>query len=230
MAELAQAQIRNHRAPQRTDGAASLGRRWSPTGRKCRCPWPRPPRITRRWCWIGAGFAATPSWPSSGCRPMCCTNSRRNVPSPPTCARCEHRFDHFDLADAIDFVSIESTSAIKPKSADLACEIDMLRSLKKTDIRTPDGDSGFWVMEQKAGNVTWQEVNSLVRPGVSAHVHLPVDLPRRDGGVVLPLAATAHRFGEIPRRGPAASSAQGRPHLQGNRADRRGIETARARR
>ncbi len=77
-----------------------------------------------------------------------------------------HRFDHFDLADAIDFVSIESTSAIKPKSAELACEIDMLRSLKKTDVRTPDGDTGFWVMEQKAGNVTWQEVNSLIRPGI----------------------------------------------------------------
>jgi beta-galactosidase len=77
-----------------------------------------------------------------------------------------HRFDHFDLAEAIDFVSIESSAALKPKSAELACEIDMLRSLKKKDIRTPDGDQGFWVMEQKAGNVSWQDVNSLVRPGV----------------------------------------------------------------
>jgi beta-galactosidase len=77
-----------------------------------------------------------------------------------------HRFDHFDLAEVIDFVSIESTAALRPKSAELACEIDMLRSLKKTGIRSPDGDCGFWVMEQKAGNVTWQEVNSLVRPGV----------------------------------------------------------------
>jgi beta-galactosidase len=77
-----------------------------------------------------------------------------------------HRFDHFDLAEIIDFVSIESTAVLKAKSAELACEIDMLRSLKKTGIRTPDGDTGFWVMEQKAGNVTWQDVNSLVRPGV----------------------------------------------------------------
>src|SRR6266481_1790906 len=77
-----------------------------------------------------------------------------------------HRFDHFDLAEAIDFVSIENTAAIKAKSSELACEIDMLRSLKKSDIRTPDGDSGFWVIEQKAGNVSWQDVNSLVRPGV----------------------------------------------------------------
>ncbi len=78
-----------------------------------------------------------------------------------------HRFDHFDLAEVIDFVSIESTAAIKAKSAELACEIDMLRSLKKSGIRTPDGeDSGFWVMEQKAGNVSWQDVNSTVRPGL----------------------------------------------------------------
>lgn len=77
-----------------------------------------------------------------------------------------HRFDHFDLAEVIDFVSIESTAALKAKAAELACEIDMLRSLKKTGIRTPDGDAGFWVIEQKAGNVSWQEVNSLVRPGV----------------------------------------------------------------
>ena len=78
-----------------------------------------------------------------------------------------HKFDHFDLAEVVDFVSIESQAAIKAKSGELACEIDMLRSLKKTGIRMPDGsDSGFWVMEQKAGNVSWQQVNSLVRPGV----------------------------------------------------------------
>lgn len=77
-----------------------------------------------------------------------------------------HRFDHFDVAEVIDFVSIESTAAIKARTAELACEIDMLRSLKKTGIRAPDGGEGFWVMEHKAGNVNWQEVNSLVRPGV----------------------------------------------------------------
>ena len=77
-----------------------------------------------------------------------------------------HRFDHFDLAEQLDFVSIESSAAIKAKPAENACEIDMLRSLKKTDVRAPDGNSGFWVMEQKAGNVNWQEVNSIVRPGV----------------------------------------------------------------
>jgi beta-galactosidase len=77
-----------------------------------------------------------------------------------------HRFDHYDMAEVLDFVSIESTAALKSNPSEVACEIDMLRSLKKTGIRTPDGDSGFWVMEQKAGNANWQEVNALVRPGV----------------------------------------------------------------
>jgi beta-galactosidase len=77
-----------------------------------------------------------------------------------------HRFDHFDVAEVLDFVAAESTAAIRANPSEMACEIDMLRSLKKTGIRTPDGDAGFWVMEQKAGNVNWQEVNSLVRPGV----------------------------------------------------------------
>ncbi len=78
----------------------------------------------------------------------------------------QRKFDHFDMADALDFVSIESNAAIKAKSAELACDIDMLRSLKKSDITTPDGDNGFWVIEQKAGHVNWQDVNPLVRPGI----------------------------------------------------------------
>ena len=77
-----------------------------------------------------------------------------------------HKFDHFDMAEVLDFVSIEGTAAIRTKSADLACEIDMLRSLKKEGGRAPDGGNGFWVMEHKAGNVSWEDVNSLVRPGV----------------------------------------------------------------
>jgi beta-galactosidase len=75
-------------------------------------------------------------------------------------------FDHFDMAELLDFVSLDSNATIKSKSAELACEIDMMRSLKKQNVRTPDGDCGFWVIEQKAGNVNWQEINSLVRPGV----------------------------------------------------------------
>jgi beta-galactosidase len=76
------------------------------------------------------------------------------------------KFDHFDMAEVIDFVSVDSNATIKSRSSELACEIDMMRSLKKTGIRTPDGEGGFWVIEQKAGNVDWQDVNSLVRPGV----------------------------------------------------------------
>ena len=75
-------------------------------------------------------------------------------------------FDHFDVAGVLDFVSLDSNATINTKSAELACEIDMIRSLKKENVRTPDGDCGFWVIEQKAGNVNWQDVNSLVRPGV----------------------------------------------------------------
>ena len=75
-------------------------------------------------------------------------------------------FDHFDMAETMDFVSVDSNATMKTRSAELACDIDMLRSLKKENIRTPNGDCGFWVIEQKAGNVNWQEVNSLLRPGV----------------------------------------------------------------
>lgn len=78
----------------------------------------------------------------------------------------QRRFDHFDVAKILDFVSVESDTVIKTKAAELACDIDILRSLKKDDIRTPDGDCGFWVIEQRAGQVHWHDVNSLVRPGV----------------------------------------------------------------
>jgi len=75
-------------------------------------------------------------------------------------------FDHFDVAQALDFVAVDSNAAIKSKSSELACELDMMRSLKKTGIKMPDGEEGFWVIEQKAGQVNWQDVNSLVRPQV----------------------------------------------------------------
>jgi beta-galactosidase len=76
------------------------------------------------------------------------------------------KYDHFDMADAVDFVSIESNVVTKAKTTELACDIDLLRSLKKSEIKTPDGDCGFWAMEQKVGQVNWQDVNALVRPGL----------------------------------------------------------------
>jgi beta-galactosidase len=88
------------------------------------------------------------------------------IPTTTNLRALQRRFDHFDVAKAVDFVSVESNAAIKSKAAELACDIDILRSLKKEGIRTPDGDCGFWVIEQKAGQVNWQDVNSLVRPGV----------------------------------------------------------------
>jgi beta-galactosidase len=72
----------------------------------------------------------------------------------------------FDAAETIDFVSAISNANIKSKSAENALEIDLMRSLKKEGVRLPGEDNGFWVMEQKAGHVNWQDVNSLVRPGV----------------------------------------------------------------
>ena len=76
------------------------------------------------------------------------------------------KFDHFDMAEVVDFVSIESNAVVKAKTSELACDIDLLRSLKKSDVKTPDGESGFWAMEQKVGQVNWQDVNALVRPGL----------------------------------------------------------------
>jgi len=77
-----------------------------------------------------------------------------------------NKFDHFDLAETLDFVSITSTAAVKMKFSETACDLDMMRSLKKTNIVAPDGDNGFWVMEQKAGQTSFHEVNALIRPGV----------------------------------------------------------------
>ncbi len=85
----------------------------------------------------------------------------------------------------------------------------MLRSLKKTGIRTPDGDTGFWVMEQKAGNVNWQEVNSLVRPGVLRMFTYQLVSRGATGDAVFPLAPAALRHRKISRRRPAAQPRSG---------------------
>jgi len=89
-----------------------------------------------------------------------------NIPVTVTMRAFLRQYDHFDMAGVVDFVSIESNVVMKAATAELACDIDMLRSLKKSDIRTPDGDCGFWAMEQKVGQVNWQDVNSLVQPGL----------------------------------------------------------------
>jgi beta-galactosidase len=75
-------------------------------------------------------------------------------------------FDHFDVAGVLDFVGMDSEATIKAKSSENACALDMMRGLKKAESRAPGDDCGFWVVEQKAAHVNWQDVNSLVRPGV----------------------------------------------------------------
>lgn len=122
----------------------------------------------------------------------------------------KHRFDHFDLAEVLDFVSVESTAAIRTKPAEIACEIDMLRSLKKEDIKTPDGDIGFWVMEQKAGNVSWQEVNSVVRPGVLRM--FTYQLVSRGATAILFFRWRQSRFGSEKFHGAVLPH-----HVEGNR-------------
>lgn len=76
------------------------------------------------------------------------------------------QLDYFDMAEGLDFVSLDSDATAKSRPSEIASSIDFIRSLKKRDSRTPDGDEGFWVIEQKAGNVSWSDVNALVRPGV----------------------------------------------------------------
>lgn len=88
-----------------------------------------------------------------------------NCPVTSNLRALSRQFDHFDVAEALDFVSLDSNATMKNRSAELACEVDMMRSLKKENIVTPDGDTGFWVIEQKAGHVNWLDVNSLLRPG-----------------------------------------------------------------
>ncbi len=139
-----------------------------------------------------------------------------------------HRFDHFDLAEVIDFVSIESNASIKTKSSELACEIDMLRSLKKTGVRTPDGDTGFWVMEQKAGQVNWQDVNSLVRPGVLRM--FTYQLVSRGATAILFFRWRQPRIGSEKFYGAVLPHhLEGQPDLSGNQPDWRRTQTARAR-
>ncbi len=76
-------------------------------------------------------------------------------------------FDYFDMAEVVDFVSMDSDATGSSRASDVACSIDFLRSVKKSAASLPNDEEGFWVMEQKAGHVAWGEVNSLVRPGIT---------------------------------------------------------------
>ncbi len=75
-------------------------------------------------------------------------------------------YDHFDMAAALDFASLDTFAMVRNQPAENAVEFDITRSLKRSGVTAPGGEEGFWVIEQKAGNVNWQDVNSLLRPGV----------------------------------------------------------------
>ena len=88
-------------------------------------------RTIRRCCWTGTAFAATPSLPSSACRPMCCTKFARTIPSPSTCARSAANSIISTWRTWWTSFPSKANAAIKAKSSELACDIDILRSLKK---------------------------------------------------------------------------------------------------
>jgi len=121
-----------------------------------------------------------------------------------------YRFDHFDLAEAIDFVSMESQASPQAKPSEKAFDIDLLRSLKKSGIRMPGGDTGFWVIEQKVGSANRQEMNTLVRPGVLRM--LTYQLVSRGAAAILFFRWRQPRFG--PEKFQSAVLPH---HLEGSR-------------
>lgn len=100
---------------------------------------------------------------------MQCELLRQLTPDKPVTTNLRslsRHFDHFDMAEALDFVALDSFATVKTQFAEHACEHDMMRSLKKEGVRIPGAKDGFWVIEQKAANVNWQDINSVLRPGV----------------------------------------------------------------
>lgn len=89
-----------------------------------------------------------------------------NIPITTNLKAFRHKFDLYDMAEKLDFVSLVSFATLDYQPAFNAIELDLMRSLKRRDARTPDGQLGFWVIEQKAGNVSWLDVNARLRPGV----------------------------------------------------------------
>lgn len=90
-----------------------------------------------------------------------------DIPTTTTFRAWAANFDYFDMAEVVDFVSMDSSATSAARASEVACSIDFLRSLKKTGSTGPGREEGFWVMEQKAGHVAWAEVNSLVRPNIT---------------------------------------------------------------
>ena len=187
-----EAKYRNHQAAERNDGSASLGPGGHPLGSGADAdararPLHNPalvldwkPVLQRHHCAVRQN--ASRGAARSDARP----------PGDDEPARPHHRFDHFDLAEAIDFVSIESTAAIKAKPSEIACEIDMLRSLKKEDIKHAGRRHGILGDGAKGGQ---RQLAGRQFPGAArrvADVHLSARFARGDGHSFLPLAPAAH--------------------------------------
>lgn len=85
-----------------------------------------------------------------------------NIPVTTTMRPYATQIDDFDLAAEIDFVSLDSEPTDEANAWQSAMNLDIARSLKKDEEA-----EGFWVMEQKAGHVSYGEANSLIRPGVA---------------------------------------------------------------
>lgn len=90
------------------------------------------------------------------------TEATPNTPVTTTFRPYATQIDAFDLADTIDFVALDGEPTSEARASTAAMNLDMARSLKKDDEA-----EGFWVMEQKAGQVSYGEANSLIRPGVA---------------------------------------------------------------
>lgn len=84
-----------------------------------------------------------------------------NIPVTTTFRPYATKIDLFDLSSTIDFVSLDSEPTSEARASSAAMSLDLARSLKKDEE-----SEGFWVMEQKAGQVSYGDSNSLVRPGV----------------------------------------------------------------
>jgi len=151
MAKLAQIEIRNRRAPQRPAWLALLGQIVSSFD-DVPMPMHAPRCTTRRSCSIGTAFCSDTSSPLPGCRLMFCMKFPR--PSRHRQLRALHENSITSDMPPPWTRFRRKQRAIKTKSAELACDIDILRSLKKSDVRTPDRRLRLWVIEQKAARLT----------------------------------------------------------------------------
>ena len=104
-----------------------------------------------------------------------------------------HQVDLFDLAGALDFVSLNSNATIQSKPAVNACEIDFLRRLKKTREQNARRRGGI-LGDRTAGRARQLAGGQFAgAPRGGAAVHLPGAVARGRCGALFLLAPAAHR-------------------------------------